>query len=363
MNSLTLMKEIAALSGYSIDGSSNQDISNKARALRRLNIIKDDITARYGAKWNANYREGWLPLVPLYNTGTISYTLASRTVTGNSTVWTSSMKGSKILINRAYYKIASVTNGTTLILSQPCQEPSLSLQTYQIWKDEYRLYPEVQTIGGFVDYFLPQIAVEKWSRDMKDSYPLPVSNDEPNIFTLIGREVSTTPYITGSISGTSGSNIITGATTSWLDNVEPGFEIVIGTDTYHVKKVNSDTEIELYQFLKSNLLGVSYSATGKNAIIVRFKQPTSQRIVNYWYWAKSYPLVSDYDEDWICELYPEVVINGAVVKDYMDKNDYQRLSSSKQMYEDSIKSMRVSEDGGYTGVRTLGYYVPPEARY
>lgn len=362
MLNLQLMQEAAALSGYNV-GSTGQDATNKARAQRRINLIKADIISRYGGKWESNYREGWLPLVPIYNTGTATFTVDSRSVTGSGTSWTSDMKGRKILgPDGAYYKIASVTNSTTLILSQPFQGSTTSGSTYQIWKDEYVLYPEVLSIGGFVDYQLQDVMNEAWPRNMKASYPKPVNTGLPSVYTVIGRRPLSDTYSTGTVSGTINTKTLTGVGTAWLSNIEPGYQLVIGSYTYHVKAVNSDTEIELYQQLVVALSGSTYSAVGKNASIVRFLSPTTQRIVNYWYWAKDYPFVNDNDEDWIAEQYPKVIINGILYYDYLDKNDIARGVSAAQNYENSIKDMKVAVDNAMTGVRTLGYYIPDEAR-
>jgi len=138
--------------------------------------------------------------------------------------------------------------------------------------------------------------------------------------------------------------------------------ITIGTNTYHVRSVESDTALTLYQGLVAIASGSTYTSQGKNCLLVRFRTPTSQRIVNYWYWAKDRPFINDSDEDWIAEIYSEVLISGAVNKDYLDKNDVARASLSKQVYEDNFKNMKVSEDNAMTGVRTLGYDFPPAAR-
>lgn len=363
MNLLTLATEVGALAGYTVGGTGAQDVSNKARALRRINVIKSDIVSRYGGKWEANYREGWLPIVPLYSTGTADFINASRTVSGTSTVWTTAMKGYKILgPDGSYYKIASVTSATVLILSQPFQGTTVTLQAYQIWKDEYVLHPEVLTVGGFVDYYLPQVASEAWIRDMKASYPKESANNEPTTYSVIGKNKYSAVYSTGTVSGTVNTNTLTGVGTSWLANIEPGYEITIGAYTYHVLRINSDTEIELYQQLVVAPSAATYTSKGKNAVIVKFRSPTTQRIVHYWYWAKDYPLVNDNDEDWVLEAYPKVVINGVVYYDYMDKNDPIRTDRSSMAYENSIKDMKVAVDGAFTGPRVLGYYIPNVAR-
>lgn len=358
---LDLLKELATLAGYSITGTSGADPANKLRALRRINSIKSDVISRFGGRWARNYREGWLALTPLYNTGTVTVSNSSRDVTGDSTVWDSTMVGSKILLGDAYYKIASVTSATSLILTQPYQGTSLIASTYQIWKDEYLLYPEVLSVGGFLDYQLPMVMNEAWPRNMKDSYTKPVNSDIPTVYTVIGNKNGSN-YSTGTVSGTINTNTLTGVGTAWLANLEPGAEITIGSYTYHVRSIESDTSLTLYQNLVVAPSSSSYSAKLKNCVIVRFKGPTDQRVVHYWYWAKDYPFVNDNDEDWIAEIYSEVLISGAVNKDYLDKNDVARASLSKQVYEDNIKNAKVSEDNAYVGIRTLGYDVPSSAR-
>lgn len=361
MNLLTLESEAAALAGYTISGS-GQDATNKERAKRRINIIKSDIISRYGGKWDANYREGWLPLVPLYTTGTIEVVQNSNEVIGTSTAWTASMKGYKILIGDSYYKIASVVDGTTLVLTSACQAPSASGVGYQIWKDEYCLYPEVLTVGGFTDYTFPRNLSETWPKNMKSSYPKPISAQMSPVYTVVGRERYTATYSTGSLSGTANTNILTGLGTSWLANIKPGYEVVIGVYTYHVMRVNSDTELELYQLIVQAITPTVYVARGKNALIVRFSSPSTQKVVNYWYWSKDYPMLNDFDEDWVLESYPKVVLNGMLYYDYMDKNDPIRTDRSSMAYENSIKDMKVAIDNAYTGPRTVALDIPDEAR-
>lgn len=362
MNLLDLEQEAAALAGYTI-GTSGQDLINKTRSQRRIKAIKADIISRYGGKWDANYQEAWLPIVPLYIAGTADFTQGSRAVAGTNTVWTSSMKGYKIYApDGSYYRIASVSSPTSLVLSQPYQGATVLASSYQIWKDEYILHPSVLTLGGFTDYYLPQNARESWPREMKDSYPKETSAQEPTVYTVIGRNKVSAVYSTGTVTGSANSNVLTGSGTSWQDNIEPGYEITIGNYTYNVLRVNSDTELELYQMLVVAASGSTYSAKGKNALIVRFRSPTTQRVVSYWYWAKDYPLVNDNDEDWIAEQYPRVIIDGMAYFDYLDKNDVPRAMNSRQVFENSIKDMKVAVDGAYTGVRTIPYNIPSDAR-
>jgi hypothetical protein len=366
VNNVSLIREAAALAGYTIDSTTGADPTNKTRAQRRLNMIKTDVVSRYGGKWSANYREGWLALGALYNTGTANFTQNSNTVVGVGTVWTTSMKGQKMLGgDNSYYKIASVQTATSLTLTQPYQGTTITSQVYQIWQDEYRLYPEAWSVAGFIDYFLPQRMTEAWGSNMKESYPFPTNVEEPTVYTILHKEGLTASVSAGTVSVTLNTNVWTGVGTTWLTGsvpIEPGFEFTANSNTYHVKRVNSDTELETYQMALTTLAAVTYSSKGKNSIVVRFRKPTNQRIVHYWYYAKDFPFLNDNDEDWIAEQFPRVIVNGMAYFDYIDKNDVARGFNAQQVYEDSIRNMKVAVEAAYTGIRTLGIYVPPEAR-
>jgi hypothetical protein len=367
MRNIDLLTEAAALGGYEIGTTgtgAGQPAYNKARAQRRVTVVKSDIISRFGGHWESSYREGWLALVPNYTTGTVSVTQGSNTVTGSGTGWNSAFKSRKFIgPDGATYKIASIATVTSMILSSPYQGESVSGQAYAIWKDEYRLYPEVLSIGGFTNYQLTGTMSEALAKNMKASFPHESANQQPDIYTIIGRENLTATYSTGTLSGTINTNILTGASTAWLANLEPGYQITVGTNKYTVKKVNSDTEIELYQLLVATVAALTtYSAVGKNAIIVRFKSPSSQQIVSYWYYAKDYPFVNDEDEDWVAEMYANVIISGLGYWDFVDKNDGLRSQLSKAAYENAIKDMRVAVLQSFTGNRTLGIDIPDSAR-
>jgi hypothetical protein len=169
MRLLDIAKELARLAGYSITGTDSQSVSDKAKAVLRVNSIRADIISRFSGKWAGQYREGWLPLVPVYSTGTIAVTQGSRTVTGTGTTFTSSMIGRKFLgPDNAYYKIIGYTSSTVLLLSEPYQGATVvSDGVYQIWKDEYVLYPDVFSVIDFVNYVYPSQMSEhtnKYSR-------------------------------------------------------------------------------------------------------------------------------------------------------------------------------------------------------
>ncbi len=364
MTTLDLLKEIAALAGYNITGTDTQAVTNKARALRRLNQVRADIHSRYSGRWQGAYREGWLPVVPVYGTGTVQVTQGSRTVTGSGTTWTSAMVGRKFLgPNNEYYKISAVGSTTDLTLTEPYQGADVSSGgSYQIWKDEYPLYPEVFSVIDFVNYTDPLQMTEDFPKHGRMLNPRATAAETPRGYMVVGRQPVNGTYTTGTVSISVGSKTLTGVATSWLGNISPGYAITIGSYTYHVYSVDSDTQITLYQYAVAVASGATYSAKSMNNLVVRFLTPANQSIVNYSYYCKSYPLVSDSDEDWIAEMYPQVILDGIMKYDFLDKNDPTRASLAAQMYENSIRNAQVSDQSSFAGTAVLGLDIPDSAR-
>lgn len=362
MKLLDILSDIAAQAGYSIISGTGQDAINKARAIRRFTVIKSDIISRYGGKWDANYKEAELALSPIEQTGTVAFTQNSRTVTGSGTAFTSAMKGYSIKgADGAFYQISAYVSATSLILKSLYQGATGSTGTF-IWQSDYELCPEVLTVGGFIDYQLNGVMRETWPRNMQDSFGNLSYPTIPDVYTVVGRNALTVMYSTGTLSVAINTNTWTGVGTAWMSNVKPGMTLIVGSYTYHIKSVNSDTELETYQLAVVVVSALTYNIYSKNTVKIRFKLPTTQRLVKYWYWAKDYPLINDNDEDWIAEMFPKVIIDGVLKYDYMDKADVIRVDRATMAYEDAIKNMKVAMDSAFTGPRTLGYYIPSQAR-
>lgn len=363
MKLLDLAKEVAALAGYNITGTDTQAVADKARALRRVNLARSKVAAHFSGRWASLYREGWLPLVPVYNTGTVTVTQGSRTITGSGTTWTSAMVGRKFLgPNGEYYKIASFVSTTSLILTEQYQGSTASGGIYQIWKDEYLLYPDVYSIIDFVNYIDPAQMTEDTNKHGRMIYPRSTTNATPTCFSVIGRQRVVVAYATGTVSIAVGGRTLTGVGTSWFDNVQPGFEVTMGSYTYHVDTVDSDTQITIHEYAVAVASGATYSATGRNALKVRFLQPSSQTIVGYGYYSKVYPLVNDSDEDWLIELYPHLIINEVTINDHIDKKDPNTVSLAMRLFENDLSDAHTSDASQYGGVPVVGLDIPGIAR-
>jgi hypothetical protein len=68
----------------------------------------------------------------IYNTGTVSVTNGTTTVTGSGTAWNSSMVGKKIFLNDTYYTVASVSSLTSLDTDSDYSGANLSGAVYSI---------------------------------------------------------------------------------------------------------------------------------------------------------------------------------------------------------------------------------------
>lgn len=368
MVNLDLLKEAGALGNYGITASDAQSLANKARAQRRVNIVKATLVGMYGGHWDRNYRDGWIGLPVPYNTGTAVFTNGSYTVTGSGTTWTSSYNGQLIQAGTAFYRIANVVSATSLILTQPFQGTTSAAAgiTYLIWQDLNRLYPDALVIDDFLNYIDPSQMSEAWKGNLRNKYTAPGQNQTPELWSNYGTVPLTSTVSSGTVSGSANSNTLTGAGTTWLTGttpLEPGWEITIGSTIYRVRTVVSDTQVTLYQMLTAAVAALTtYTAVGKNSIQVRFMAPTVQQIASYGYYTKDWPFINDNDTDWIAETYPHVLISGMTYMDYLDKNDTVRAREARLAWMDLVKDMHVAEHMNYTGVRTVGYNIPASAR-
>ena len=91
-------------------------------------------------------KKGYADVKNSYDTGSVAVTDGSADVVGTSTVWVNTWTGKKIIFEDEGfpYEIASVTDGTNLVLTRTYNGAgsNLSGATYKIFQDEYILYDE-----------------------------------------------------------------------------------------------------------------------------------------------------------------------------------------------------------------------------
>jgi hypothetical protein len=153
-----------------IDDSSD---SMKARVIRYINYIQQDVLSRYD--FDFQLKKTYLQCSAPYDTGTVEVTNASAAVTGSDTIWTDSMEGMKIRINGGseYYTISSVDSGTSITLDQSYLGDSDDDLTYIIYQDIYSLASDVDKITDMACPSLSQklYHISRQEFDARESNP------------------------------------------------------------------------------------------------------------------------------------------------------------------------------------------------
>lgn len=221
--------------------------------LRNFNMFHKDFNKRYPWPWRQ--REAIIQTVANYTTGTVSVSNGSRSVLGVGTAWSSAMVGRIFKLDREeeFYEILSVSSTGLIILKTPYLGASGS-GTYLIWKKYYELPPDVP--------YLSEITMARWP--YKDN-EIPKKSFDANLirgwqtnnYSLvwtwggIDNTIKTYAVGTGTITALAGSRTVTGALTTFLDNVFPGSKLVIVDKAYNVETVDSDTQLTLVQQVKT----------------------------------------------------------------------------------------------------------------
>ena len=276
--------------------------------------------------------KGVITTIATYTTGTCDVTLGSTAVVGHSTVWTSAMVGYKLQVQgqNAFYRITAVNSPTSITLQAPFQGTSASLQTYNIFQDEYRLagdldkYKTFRQLQNNISLFQFPITTFDELHPMPNSYADPISG------MMIGTLLDT--YSTGTVSATSNTNVITGVGTSWLSVQGLGRmnQITVpftGTprNTYTIKSVDSDTQITVYENISVNVAASSsYQIKLQNVRIQLYQIPNAVRSLYYRYFRIPEPLINDWDVPDMPQSWHWLLVMGACAFIYLQKGDMQK---------------------------------------
>jgi hypothetical protein len=97
--------------------------------------------------WNFYKTYGDFTLREPYSTGSLTLTNASTTVTLATGTWPTWAASGKLKIGNKVYRIASRTNGTTVVLATAWAEDTESGTTYVLFQDEYALASDLLKFG------------------------------------------------------------------------------------------------------------------------------------------------------------------------------------------------------------------------
>ena len=280
-----------------------------------------------------------------YSTGTVAMTNGLTTVAGTLTVWTSAMAGRKIRFGNdtAFYRIKSITDGTNLVLEQPYQGTTDIDATYEIYQDEYRLSPDVdkykilrQAQNGVTLFSYHPTAFDEIN-------PMPNSYGDPIGEIMEGTLLDT--YSTGTLSGTANTSILTGSGTSWtsVEGLDRMSNIRVGSNVYTVKRVDSDTQITIYENITTNIsANTSYEITLNNLRLQLYQIPNAQRLIYYRHFRQPELLANDYDIPDMPHSFHWILIYGSLSMVLMQKGDINKAQQEAEArFIDGLNMMKL----------------------
>ena len=105
----------------------------------KLDWIQDDICSRYDFSWLKKY--GYVNTTIVYDTGTVTCTTDSTTLTGLGTTFTAAMVGRlfKVDDEESYYTISAYVSTTELTLASTYIGTTAATLSYNIYKTDYPL--------------------------------------------------------------------------------------------------------------------------------------------------------------------------------------------------------------------------------
>ena len=113
----------------------------------KINTAYQSVSFEEAYRWSGQTLP--IKLLGRYTTGTITATKDSNQITGASTVWTEfdhRYAKMKISGSNTPYRILNVFSNTTLALDAPWLDTTGSAKTYEIYQDEYGMFPNFQDI-------------------------------------------------------------------------------------------------------------------------------------------------------------------------------------------------------------------------
>ena len=259
--------------------------------------------------------DGYITTIAPYETGTVTATNASKTITGSSTVFTAAMVGRKFKVSsdNAYYRIAAFVSTTEITLETAYEGTTASGSSYTIFKDEYKL-PADLDVYKVMRQLERQIALTDIDNTAFDLLnPSPHSSGQPSISVLVGTKLDT--YSTGTVSITVNTSTVTGSSTVWtgVEGLSKGSKITIGVYVYTVKSIDSDTSITIYEKASATASASTYSISLDNYIIQLAAYPSEAKNIYFKYQRLPFILINDEDIPDLPDQWHHVLITGGLV--------------------------------------------------
>lgn len=205
----------------------------------RINEVQDTIF--YNADWEWRKRTFYRTTKAPYSTGTITVTKGSRTITGSSTAWPSTIRDGYLVVNgNKFYKIDEQLTGTSLKIKAPYDSDNASGLSYQIVFPEIDMPHALSSIVNIAIHGVP-LNVKHKSR-----LQLGVNGTGTPSEAALADRTDEDWYNLGTVSVTQGSTLITGSGTAWTSEMEGmSFRVNELAKMYTIKTITDGTHLVL----------------------------------------------------------------------------------------------------------------------
>ena len=310
----------------------------RAMVQRLANDGLADIASAY--QWPFLWTRSFFTTIAPYETGTVSVTNGSATITGSGTTFTAAMVGRKFRVGSqsAFYIISAFVSTTEVTLETTFQGTTASAQTYSIFQDEYLLRADV-------DYYKTLRQIEEGVAllslnisEFDELVPTPEATGSPSLECYLGQ--ANEEYTTGTVSMSSGSRTLTGASSpAWLSarGLSRGTKLRIGDTIFTVNTVDSNTQITVYEAATSAIAaGTAYTAIINNPTVQLFEIPDAAE--NIYYRFQRMPPPMNRDGDWP-DLRPTLhplILDYLMIYLWEYKGSTERMATARKRYDDRL---------------------------
>jgi len=137
----------------------------------KLDWVQSDIESRHDFSWLKDY--SYINIIPEYNTGTVTVTQDSATVTGAATTFTSAMVGRLFQIDDddEYYEISAYVSPTEITLASTYTQTTGGTKAYSIYKTDYPLASDFKKLIWVKQLITPTLMVSVPERPFNNVYP------------------------------------------------------------------------------------------------------------------------------------------------------------------------------------------------
>jgi hypothetical protein len=293
------------------DAGLNSSISSvSARLIRSINRISSEIWD--GFRWSFRWRNYRIVTDTDVTAGTVTATNGSRVISGAGTAFLSTHVGWHIYFPgdgiQNWYQIRLYSSGISIELDVPYQGTTGASKSYVIRHFDYVLPTENWDIGSIIltNNIIPVKMFEPNNIDLYGQSP--TAKGYPIAAAIVGSDSMPTLYSTGSVTGTINTVTLTGTNTVWMGNIFPGDTVTIGSYSYTVRSVDTNTQITLYNKLVVAAATSAYSISRQFGRILRIIWPsTDNYVLDFRALRKYSPLVNNSDTNELLYRYPNTI--------------------------------------------------------